>query len=152
MDAQQIIRTSNNSYHSELPRHAKGVRCPVSLRAMPELECCQLPGIVHRSLKHEVMVVDEWHDNGPQDLVTVSLCIQNSNNQMQLCSLSMTNTSPYHSSPVAMGHFHNLDISNALTHATPCSLSAIFPVQRLIHVGNTSPKCCQMRTFAHSSW
>ena len=27
-------------------------------------------------LKHEVMAVDEWHDNGPQDLVTVFLCIQ----------------------------------------------------------------------------
>ena len=27
-------------------------------------------------LKHEVMVVDEWQDNGPQDLVTVSLCVQ----------------------------------------------------------------------------
>ncbi len=26
-------------------------------------------------LQHEVMVVDEWHNNGPQDLVTVSLCI-----------------------------------------------------------------------------
>ena len=26
-------------------------------------------------LKHEVMVADEWHTNGPQDLVTVSLCI-----------------------------------------------------------------------------
>jgi hypothetical protein len=28
-------------------------------------------------LKHEVMVADEWQDNGPQDLVTVSLFIQN---------------------------------------------------------------------------
>jgi hypothetical protein len=27
-------------------------------------------------LKHEVMAADEWHDNGPQDLVTVSLSIQ----------------------------------------------------------------------------
>lgn len=130
----------------------------MSLLAMPELECCQLPGIVHRSLKHEVMVVDEWHDNRPQDLVTVSLCIENSNNQMQLCSLSMTNASPYHSSPVAMGHFHNLDISKALTHAAPRSLSAVFchhllpSVRRFIHVGNTSPTCCRMRTFAHSSW
>jgi hypothetical protein len=26
-------------------------------------------------LKHEVMAANEWHDNGPQDLVTVSLCI-----------------------------------------------------------------------------
>ena len=27
-------------------------------------------------LKHEVMAADEWHDNEPQDLVTVSLCIE----------------------------------------------------------------------------
>ena len=27
-------------------------------------------------LKHEGMSVDDWHDNEPQDLVTVSLCIQ----------------------------------------------------------------------------
>ena len=39
-------------------------------------------------LQHEVMVVDEWHNNGPQDLVTVSLCIQNAINKMHLYSLS----------------------------------------------------------------
>jgi hypothetical protein len=27
-------------------------------------------------LKHKVMVADEWHGNGPQDLITVSLFIQ----------------------------------------------------------------------------
>jgi hypothetical protein len=27
-------------------------------------------------LNHEVMVVDEWHVNGPQDIVTLSLSIQ----------------------------------------------------------------------------
>jgi hypothetical protein len=27
--------------------------------------------------KHEVMVADEWHYNGPQDLVTVSLSVAN---------------------------------------------------------------------------
>ena len=27
-------------------------------------------------LKHEVMAADKWHDNGPQDLLTVSPCIQ----------------------------------------------------------------------------
>uniref|UniRef100_A0A8K9WN62 alpha-1,2-Mannosidase n=1 Tax=Oncorhynchus mykiss TaxID=8022 RepID=A0A8K9WN62_ONCMY len=37
-------------------------------------------------LKHEVKVADEWHDNGPQDLITVSLCIQIAINKM-LCSL-----------------------------------------------------------------
>jgi hypothetical protein len=25
-------------------------------------------------LKHEVMAVDEWHDNGPRDLIMVYLC------------------------------------------------------------------------------
>jgi hypothetical protein len=27
-------------------------------------------------LEHEVMTVDEWHNNGPPDLVTLSLCIE----------------------------------------------------------------------------
>ena len=36
-------------------------------------------------LKHEEMVADEWHDNGPQDLVKVSLCIQIAIDKMQLC-------------------------------------------------------------------
>jgi hypothetical protein len=40
-------------------------------------------------LKHEVMLADEWHDNGPQDLATVSLCIQIAINKMQLCLLSV---------------------------------------------------------------
>ncbi len=41
-------------------------------------------------VQHEVMVVDEWHNNGPQDLITVSMCIQNAINKMHLCSLSIT--------------------------------------------------------------
>ncbi len=47
-------------------------------------------------LQHEVMVVDERHNNGTQDLVMVSLCIQNAINKMHLCSLSITYTCPYH--------------------------------------------------------
>ncbi len=47
-------------------------------------------------LQHEVMVVDEWHNNELQDLVTVSLCIQNAINKMCLCSLSITYACPYH--------------------------------------------------------
>jgi hypothetical protein len=57
----------------------------------------QVLGIVYRSLrhvaciimlKHEVMEEDEWHDNGPQDLVTVSLRSRIAIDKMQLCSLS----------------------------------------------------------------
>ncbi len=46
-------------------------------------------------LQHEVTVVDEWHNNGPRDLVTVSLCIQNAINKMHLSSLSITYACPY---------------------------------------------------------
>ena len=69
----------------EHPTHAQWVTCMVGMQAMEELGHFQIPGIVYRSddmgpcmimLKHEVMVVDEWHNNGPQGLITVSLCIQ----------------------------------------------------------------------------
>ncbi len=81
-------------------------------------------------LQHEVMVVDEWHNNGPQDLVTVSLCIQNAINKIHLCSLSITYACPYHNPTATMGHsIHNADISKPLTHTTPYTLSAICPVQ-----------------------
>jgi hypothetical protein len=33
-------------------------------------------------LKHEVMMADEWHDNGPQDLFMVSLYFQIAINKM----------------------------------------------------------------------
>ncbi len=95
--------------------------------------------------QHEVMVVDEWHNNGPQDLVTVSLCIKNSINKMHLCSLSITYAFPYHNPSATMGHsIHNVDISKPLTHTMPYTLSAICPVQwkpRFIREENTSPKC-----------
>ncbi len=39
-------------------------------------------------LQHEVMVMDEWHNNGPQELITVSLCIQNAINKMHLCTIT----------------------------------------------------------------
>ncbi len=34
--------------------------------------------------------MDEWHNSRPQDLITVSLCIQNAINKMHRCSLSIT--------------------------------------------------------------
>ncbi len=96
-------------------------------------------------LQHEVMVVDEWHNNGPQDLVTVSLCIQNAINKMHLCSLSIKYAYPYHNPTATMGHsIHNVDISKPLTHTTLYMLSAICPVQwkpGFIREENTSPKC-----------
>ncbi len=61
------------------------------------LELCRDPcnmGPCIIMLQHELMVVDEWHNNGPQDLVTVSLCIQNAINKMHLCSLSITYACP----------------------------------------------------------
>jgi hypothetical protein len=40
-------------------------------------------------LKPEVVAADEWSDNGPQDLITVSLCIQIAIDKMQLCWFSV---------------------------------------------------------------
>jgi hypothetical protein len=82
------------------------------------------------SLKHEVMAANEWHRNGPQDLVTVSLCIQMAIDKMQLCSLSVAYACPYHNRSATMGHsVHDIDIRKPLTHTTPYMLSAICPVQ-----------------------
>ena len=47
-----------------------------------------------KGLKYEVMVADEWHNIGPQDLITVSLCIQIAIDKMQLC-LSVIYAWPY---------------------------------------------------------
>ncbi len=108
-------------------------------------------------LQHEVMVVDEWHNNGPQDLVTVSLCIQNAINKMHLCLLSITYACPYHNPTATMGHsIHNVDISKPLTHTTPYTLSAICPVQWkpgfiVKRTPLQSARRHRMWAFAHSS-
>ncbi len=41
----------------EHPKHAQWVTCPVSMLAMQEQGCFQLPGIVYRSLQHARMHV-----------------------------------------------------------------------------------------------
>ena len=77
-----------------------------------------------------VMVADEWHNNGPQDLVTVALCIQIAIDEVQLCSLSVAYACPFHNPITTMGHsVHNVDISKPLTHTTSYMLSAICPGQ-----------------------
>ena len=87
-------------------------------------------GLCIITLQHEVMVVGEWHNNRPQDLVTVPLCIQNAINTMQLCSLSVIYACPYHNPTATMGHsIPNVDISKPLTNTTPHTLSAICPEQ-----------------------
>ena len=69
---------------------------------------------------NQVIVVDEWHDNGPKDLVMVPLCIQFAIDKMQLCSLSVAYAYPYHNPTITMGHsIHNVDISKLLAHTMP---------------------------------
>ena len=81
-------------------------------------------------LKHEVMAADEWHDNGPQDLVTVSLCIQTAIDKMQFCLLSVTYACPY-PNPTMGPSVQNIDISKPLTHF--CHLPGT--VETGIHLG-----------------
>jgi hypothetical protein len=74
-------------------------------------------------LKHEVMAGDEWHDNGPRDLVTVSLCNQIVIDKTQLCSLSVVYACPYFNPTTTMEHsVHNVDISIPLDHTMPYTL------------------------------
>ncbi len=81
-------------------------------------------------LQHEEMLVEEWHNNGPQDLVTVSLCIQNAINKMHLCSLSITYACPYITplphGPLDPQHWHQQtahphDAIHAVCHL-PCTV------------------------------
>ena len=56
----------------------------------------QLPGIVYRSLQHEAVHYHAEKWSGPQDLVTLFLCIQIAINKMLLFSLSVAYACPYH--------------------------------------------------------
>jgi hypothetical protein len=55
-------------------------------------------------------------DNRPQNLLTVSLCIQIAIDKMPFCSLSIAYSCPYHNPPT-MGH--SVHISKPQVHMTP---------------------------------
>ena len=80
-------------------------------------------------LKHEVMVVDDWNEYGPQDLVTEALCIQIAIHKRQLCLLSAAYACPYHNPTATISkpaRPHN-------TIYSVCHLSGT--VETVIHLG-----------------
>ena len=83
----------------------------------------QLSGIEYRSLRHgavhyhKVMMADDCHVNGPQDLISVSLCIQIAINKMQKYLLAVDYACTY-LTPIMWHSVHNVDIIKPLAHAT----------------------------------
>jgi hypothetical protein len=69
------------------------------------------------------MAANEWHNNGPQDLITVSLCIQIAINKMHL---SVAYACYYHNPTATLGHsVYKVDIIKPLIHTMPYTLSAV---------------------------
>ena len=66
-----------------------------------ELGHFQLPGVVYRSLRHRAVPyhAETWRDGArwmAQQWASRCVCIQIANDKMQLCSLSVAYTCPYH--------------------------------------------------------
>ncbi len=89
MPIKSIPNMLNGDMSSEYPGYARTGMFSASWK------CVQILVTWGRALSCcNTMVVDEWHNNGPQDIVTVSLCIQNAINKMHMCSLSITYACP----------------------------------------------------------
>lgn len=67
-------------------------------------------------LQHERMVVDEWHNNGSQELITVSLCIQKAINKMPLFLLCIIYACPCYNSTATMGPLNLLCWHEQIAH------------------------------------
>ena len=117
------------------------------MQAVEELGHFQIPGIVYRSLghsiimlKHEVMAADSLLDNGPQNLVKVTLCIQIAIDKMQLCLLCLAYACHTITPLQPCGTlFTTLTLANRSS-----TRDTIFPVQLklgLIREEHTSPAC-----------
>lgn len=71
--------------------------------------------------------ISGWHDNGPHDLITVSLCISVAINKMYLCLWLMAYVCLYCNPSAIIGHcVYNVDISKRLTHIMPNTRSALW--------------------------
>ncbi len=109
-------------------------------------------------LQHEVMVVDEWHNNVPRDHVTVSLCIQNAINKMRLCSLSIKYMPAHTITPPPPWATRSTALTSAnrspTRRHTRCLPSALYSENRDSSVKRTplqSARRHRMWAFAHSS-
>ncbi len=93
----------------------------------------------------------QWHDNGPQGLVMVSVCIQIAINEMHLCSLSVAYACPYHNPTAAMGHlaFANSSLTQCHTRSAWHSENRDSSVKRTLL---QSARRHRRWAFAHSSW
>lgn len=83
--------------------------------------CIQILGGPCGTMLHpEVMVMDEWHNGGPRDLLTVSPCIQNTVDKNAPVFVVYKIHLPTHNPGATMGRsIHNADVSKPLTHTKP---------------------------------
>ena len=95
---------------------------------------------------------DEWHDNGPQDLVMVSLCIHNAIDKMQLSSLSVAYACPYHNLTATMGHTTSVicpgQLKPGFIREEHTSTACQWPskVCYVCYESVTMPNCSQVKT------